>query len=74
VVATDAERHSLRGAAGEFRMQQRVELIAVARGERGVEAAGEIGGAAAFHPKSPFFKPVLTGAKSHRPTPRRSMG
>src|SRR5216684_1019854 len=74
VVAADAERHSLSGAAGEIRMQQGVELIAVASGERGIEGAGEIGGAAAFHPKSPSFKPVVTGASSHRPAQRLGKG
>ena len=44
MIAADAERHALGGAAGEFRMQQCVELLAVAGGKRGVERAGEIGG------------------------------
>ena len=43
MIAADAERHALGGAAGEFRMQQRVELRAVAGGKCGVERAGEIG-------------------------------
>ena len=43
MIAADAERHALGGAAGEFRMQQRVELLAVAGGKRGVERAGETG-------------------------------
>ena len=43
MIAADAERHALGGAAGEFRMQQCVELLAVAGGKRGVERAGEIG-------------------------------
>ena len=60
MVAADAERHALGGAAGKFRMQQRVELIAVAGGERGVERAGEIGRAAAFHPKTPFSNPLFS--------------
>jgi hypothetical protein len=43
-------------------MQQRVELLAVAGGKRGVKRAGEIGRAAAFHPKTPFFESaVITG-------------
>src|SRR5882757_6777538 len=42
MIAADAERHALGGAAGEFRMQQCVELFAVASGKCGVERAGEI--------------------------------
>ena len=55
MVAADAEWHSLGGTAGEFRMQQGIELIAVASGKRGVERAGEIGWVAAFHPSVPLF-------------------
>ncbi len=62
VVAADAERHALGGAAGEFRMQQRVELIAVAGGERRVERAGEIGRALAFHSLVPPFHSALSQA------------
>src|SRR6187551_1586352 len=40
VVAPDAEGHALGGAADKFRMQQRVELFAVARSQRSVERAG----------------------------------
>jgi hypothetical protein len=40
MIAADAERHALGGAAGEFRMQQYVELLAVTGGKRGVEGAG----------------------------------
>ena len=43
MIAADAERHALGGAAGEFRMQQGVELLAVAGGKCCVERAGEIG-------------------------------
>jgi hypothetical protein len=60
VIAADAERHALGSAPDEFRMQQRVELLAVAGGERGIEGSGEIGGGAAFHPKNPPFKPLLS--------------
>src|SRR5438552_6609312 len=50
VIAPNAERHALGGAAGELRMQQCVELLAVAGGKRGVEGTGEVGGADVFHP------------------------
>jgi hypothetical protein len=53
MIAADAERHALGGAAGEFRMQQCVELRAVADGKCGVERAGEVGGADFFHPDDP---------------------
>ena len=48
MIAADAERHALGGAAGEFRVQQCVELRAVAGGKRGVEGAGEPGRADFF--------------------------
>jgi hypothetical protein len=51
--AADAERHALGGAAGELRVQQRVELIAVAGGKGSVERAGEVGGADFFHRDDP---------------------
>src|SRR4051794_40014519 len=40
MIAADSERHALGGTASELRMQQRVELGAVAGGKRGVEPAG----------------------------------
>src|ERR1700682_2953496 len=59
MVTADAERHSLGGAPAEFRVQQRVELIPVTGGERGVESACEIGSFAVFHPSIPFFSSSL---------------
>ena len=56
VIAADAERHALGGAAGELRMQQRIKLLAVAGGKCCVECAGEIDGAAVFHPDDPPCK------------------
>jgi hypothetical protein len=53
MIAADAEWHALRGAAGEFRMQQCVELLAIASGKRGVERAGEIDRGDYFHPDDP---------------------
>jgi hypothetical protein len=50
MIAADAERHALGGAAGELRVQQRVELIAVASGKGGVERAGETGRGDFVHP------------------------
>jgi hypothetical protein len=50
VMTADAERHSRGGAAGEFRMQQRIQLRPVAGGERGIESPCEIGSVAVFHP------------------------
>jgi hypothetical protein len=53
MIAADAERHALGGAAAELRVQQRVELIAVAGGKGGVEGAGEAGRGDFFHPDDP---------------------
>ena len=50
MIAANAKRHALGGAAGEFRMQQRVELLAVAGGKRGIERAGETGRVGFIHP------------------------
>ena len=44
-------------------MQQRVELIAVTACERGIKGTGEIGGAAVFDPKGPFFSNELWPAR-----------
>jgi hypothetical protein len=54
MLTANAKRHSLGGAAGEFRVKQRIQLRPVAGGERGIESAGEIGGVAVFHPESSF--------------------
>jgi len=71
VIAADAERHALGDAAAELRMQQRVELLAVSRGKRGIEGAGEIGGAALCRRKNPFFGPsVINRVTSNRRTRR----
>jgi hypothetical protein len=51
-----AEGMPFGGAAGEFRMQQRVKLSAVAGGKRGIQRAGEIGRADVFHPDDPPCK------------------
>jgi hypothetical protein len=63
MLPANAKRHSLGGAAGEFRVKQRIQLSAVADGERGIEGAGEIGGVAVFHPvlfsKPAFCKPAF---------------
>jgi len=53
MIAADAERHALGGAAGELRVQQCVELIAVAGRKGGVEGAGEAGRGDFFHPDDP---------------------
>jgi hypothetical protein len=53
MIAADAEWHALGGAAGELRVQQRVELIAVAGGKGSVEGAGEAGRGDFFHPDDP---------------------
>jgi hypothetical protein len=63
MIAADAERHALGGAAGEFRMQQRIELVAVAGGKCGVERAGEVGGADVFHLDDPACKSVVLAAE-----------
>jgi hypothetical protein len=55
VIAADAERHSFGNAAGELRVEQRVELSPVAGGERGIERTCEIGVFAVFHPFGPFW-------------------
>ena len=57
VIASDTEWHPLGGAAGEFWMQEGVELIAVAGGERSIEGTGDFLTTAAFHPSGPFLKP-----------------
>jgi hypothetical protein len=53
MVAADAEWHALGGAAGEFRVQQCVELLAVAGCKRGVKCAGETGRGEFVHPDDP---------------------
>jgi hypothetical protein len=63
VIATDAERHAIGGAACEVRMQQCVELIAIASGKRGVESAGEIGRADVFHPHASPCKSAVLAAE-----------
>jgi hypothetical protein len=44
-------------------MQQRVELLTVAGGKRGVERAGKIGGADFFHPDDPPCKSAVLAAE-----------
>src|SRR5437879_10558422 len=67
MIAADAERHALGGTAGEFRMQQCVELSAVAGGKRGIERAGEIGGADVFHPVASPCKSAVLAAERENP-------
>jgi alkanesulfonate monooxygenase SsuD/methylene tetrahydromethanopterin reductase-like flavin-dependent oxidoreductase (luciferase family) len=62
MIAADAERHALGGAAGEFRMQQSVKLLAVAGGKRGVERAGETGRGDFVHPDDPPSKFAVLAA------------
>jgi hypothetical protein len=67
MIAADAERHALGGAAGEFRMQQSVKLLAVAGGKRGVERAGETGRGDFVHPDDPPCKFAVLAAEGENP-------
>ena len=67
MIAADAERHALRGAAGEFRMQQRVELLAVTGGQGGIERAGEAGGGDVVHPDDPPCEFAVFRAERENP-------
>jgi hypothetical protein len=62
MIAADAERHALGGAAGELRMEQRVELIAVACGKGRIKRAGEIGRGDFVHPDEPPSKFAVLAA------------
>src|SRR5436190_1668312 len=69
VMTANAERHSIGGAAAEFWMEQRVELISVPGSKRNVESAYEIGRLAVFHPSILSF--VVKGRRRPcRPTRR----
>jgi hypothetical protein len=63
MIAADTERHTLGGAAGEFRMQQCVELLAVAGGKRCIECAGESGRGDFIHPVHPLYKFAVLALK-----------
>jgi hypothetical protein len=67
MIAADAERHALGGTAGELRMQQCVELLAVTGGKRGVKRAGEIVRADFFHPDDPPCKFAVLAAERENP-------
>ena len=67
MIAADAERHALGGTAGELRMQQSVELLAVTGGKRGVERAGEPGKGDFIHPVDPLCKFAVLAAEPENP-------
>ena len=67
MIAADAERHALGGAAGELRMQQSVELLAVTGGKRGVERAGEPGRGDFVHPDDPPCEFAVLAAEPENP-------